>query len=256
MNWLDQGWQVFPAEPQVTAWVEALRAPILAQVAGDRGSARHGGTWYPGVDAIPNDALGRAFGGPSFTGQALYRAEAVMGAMSLHPGQLSITYPGYPKQDEGESDAAHRFRLNRDAAHLDGLLPIGPERRRFLREPHAYILGVALTEAEAGAAPLVVYENSHEVMRAAFRDLFNGHPPDTWSEIDVTDVYQGARRHCFEICPRRELPLQPGQAVLLHRLTLHGVAPWAAGAEAAQEGRAVAYFRPCLEEFSDWLERP
>jgi len=42
------------------------------------------------------------------------------------------------------------------------------------------------------------------------------------------------------------LPAAPGQAYLLHRLALHGVAPWADGAEASADGRMVAYFRPIL----------
>jgi hypothetical protein len=45
-------------------------------------------------------------------------------------------------------------RLVSDAAHVDGLLAEGPEKRRYVREPHAYILGVTLSIAAAayGAA--------------------------------------------------------------------------------------------------------
>jgi hypothetical protein len=100
----------------------------------------------------------------------------VAGALPLHPAQVSVTYPGYPRQDPGESDAAHRFRRDRDAAHLDGLLPVGPEKRRFLRETHAFILGIAVTEASEGAAPLVVWEGSHRMIRDVFAQAFDGVP--------------------------------------------------------------------------------
>ena len=60
----------------------------------------------------------------------------------------------------------------------------------------------------------------------------------------MTEVYQAARREVFETCARVELPLKVGEVVLLHRLCLHGIAPWTEGAEAAPEGRMIAYFRP------------
>ncbi|MEM8752922.1 MAG: hypothetical protein AAGF90_08105, partial [Pseudomonadota bacterium] len=103
-------------------------------------------------------------------------------------------------------------------------------------------LGLPLNEAPAGAAPLVVWEGSHEVMRAALREAFGDAPPEAWPEIDVTDAYQAARRRCFETLRRVEVPARPGEAYLIHRLALHGVAPWAA--EAGPGRRAVAYFRP------------
>jgi hypothetical protein len=217
---------------------------------------RHGGTWFAGVDVLGNDATGRIGDGPPLSGAARAAAEVVTGALPLHPGQVSITFPGYPGRDADETEAAHRYRLRRDAAHLDGLLPEGPNRRRHLREPHGYILGIALTEADPGAAPLVVYAGSHEIMRTAFRAAFEGVAPDAWGDMDVTEAYQAARRRCFERCPRIELPLRPGEAVLVHRLALHGIAPWAQGAQAAPEGRAIAYFRPCLSNPADWLSLP
>ncbi|MBE0554438.1 MAG: hypothetical protein IH625_12180, partial [Rhodobacteraceae bacterium] len=45
-------------------------------------------------------------------------------------------------------------------------------------------------------------------------------------------------------------------ATLMHRLCLHGVAPWADGAIAAPEGRVIAYFRPELASVADWLTAP
>ena len=71
---------------------------------------------------------------------------------------------------------------------------------------------------------------------------------DNAPEIDITDVYHDARRTCFAQCERRELHAKPGQAILIHRLSLHGMAPWRSDAEAP---RIVAYFRP-EGRLEDW----
>ena len=183
MSWLARGFEVFAAEPATSDWLEAARPAALAAAADPALKARwlrHGGTWFAGVDVMANDAEGRVGQGPRLAGAALAAAERVTGRLPLHPAQVSVTYPGYPRRDAGESDSVHRYRLNRDAAHLDGLLPEGPDRRRHLREPHGWILGLALTEAAPGVAPLVVWEGSHEVMRAAFRAAFDGVAPEGW----------------------------------------------------------------------------
>ena len=36
------------------------------------------------------------------------------------PAQVSVCYPGYPMPREEESKAAFKYRLKRDAAHVDG----------------------------------------------------------------------------------------------------------------------------------------
>jgi hypothetical protein len=259
VSWLDRGWQVFAPEAQVEAW-RATAGPAALRVSADetlRGTwLRHGGTWFVGVDSLPNGPDGAVAGGPPLGGAALKAAQAVAGALPLHPGQVSVTYPGYPGRDPEESDAAHRFRRDRDAAHLDGLLPVGAEKRRYLREFHAFILGIAVTEAAAGAAPFVVWEGSHHLVRAAFAKAFDGIPAERWPEIDVTETYQAVRREVFATCSRREVPLAPGETVLVHRHAIHGVAPWDEGATAAPEGRAIVYFRPEPARKRGWLELP
>jgi len=165
-----------------------------------------------------------------------------------HAAQLSVVFPGYPLQDANESDAAHRFRRNRDAAHVDGLLPEGPEKRRHLREPHGFIVGLPLNDVTA--SPLVVWRGSHVIMRAAFQRAFAGHDPKDWGDLDVTDVYQAARRTVFETCERIPLVATAGQALLLNRHLLHGVAPW--NPAIAGDMRMVAYFRPQIS-IADWL---
>jgi len=237
------GYMVFPHEPVVAQWAGAARRAgndVLA-----RGEERrHGRTWFVGVDALPNAPDGSVNGVP-LSGAWLGHVET---PQEWHQAQLSVVFPGYPKQDVGESDAAHRFRRNRDAAHVDGLLPVGPNRRRYLREPHGFIAGLALDEVPA--SPLVVWQGSHVIMRAAFRLAFARTAPEAWADLDVTDIYQTARRAVLDQCARIELATSPGQVILLDRHLLHGVAPWAA--DAPGEMRMMAYFRPQVD-MARWL---
>jgi hypothetical protein len=173
----------------------------------------------------------------------------------LERGQVSVIRPGYPQPWAGEGAAAFSFRQTRDAAHLDGLLPIGPDRQRMIREPHAWILGIALNDHSADASPLTVWEGSHLVLGSALRAALAGVPEADWADVDLTAPYQAARRVVFDTCRRVTVPLRPGQASLLHRLTLHGMAPWGDGAAATPEGRMIAYFRPMLPSVAAWLDQ-
>ena len=249
VGWLTDGWQVFAADPG--DWVNHA-APLAEQIAMTQ-ARRHGETWVAGVDALPNDADGAVSGGPPLICAALQAAQAVTGPLPLHLGQVSGVFPGYPGRDADETDAAHRFRLNRDAAHLDGLLPIGPDRRRYLREPHGWILGLPVTDMPSGAAPPVVYAGSHHVMRDAMRAVLQGHPPADWPGIDLTEAYQTARRAVLADCPRVVITASPGQSFLIHRLAIHGIASWTG---AANGWRGVVYFRPQLAAMTDWLDLP
>ena len=127
----------------------------------------------------------------------------------------------------------------------------------MLRERHGFILGIPLTATDPGAAPLVVWEGSHEVLRAALVEAFEGRPPADWPDLDVTEIYQATRRRIFETCPRVAIHARPGEAYLVHRLALHGVAPWAEGANGPPEGRMIAYFRPDAGMDAEaWLTAP
>ena len=101
-----------------------------------------------GLDALPNGTDG------SIEGLELPWDDIGLPPVPLHPAQVSVTRVGYPRRDEGESEKAFEFRKLRDAAHLDGLLPVGPQKRRMVQEPHGWILGLPLNRADAGAAPL------------------------------------------------------------------------------------------------------
>jgi hypothetical protein len=232
--------------PGIAAWAAAARPVARASVEGSAVPWRCGGTWFVGLDALPNGVDG-AVAGAGFPWNDLGLA-----AVPLHPGQVSVTRDGYPRQGEEEGESAFRFRLLRDAAHLDGLLPVGAEKRRMVKEPHGWIVGLPLNNADAGAAPLVVWEGSHLVMGAALRAAFAG-AAGPLEDHDITEAYQAARKQVFDTCRRVELPGQPGEAVVLHRHLIHGVAPWAEGAVAEPPGRMVAYFRPLLPDVAEWL---
>lgn len=237
------GYVVMSYDPAVLAWSKAALAVASAIVAQDP-ERRHGKTWFVGVDALPNGRDGSIAGVPLRGSWRDYIADPA----HWHRAQLSVVYPGYPRQDPDESDAAHRFRRGRDAAHVDGLLPEGPRRRRFLREPHGFVVGIPLNDVDA--SPLAVWPGSHHVIGAAFAKAFADRPVQSWPRTDVTDIYQAARRDIFESCQRVTLAAQPGEVLLLHRHLLHGVAPW--GESTETRPRMIAYFRP-LVAFSAWL---
>ncbi|MCR9158107.1 MAG: hypothetical protein NXH80_12730 [Rhodobacteraceae bacterium] len=210
------------------------------------------GTWFVGVDALPTDQQGR-IGGVPLAGPAAKRIGA---RHDLHPAQLSITYPGYPRPRHGESEAAFRYRRDRDAAHMDGLIADGTPKRRFLRERHDWILGLPLTETTAGASPLIVWSGSHRILQETMIAALENVPETGWPDVDLTEVYQAARKRVFAECKRRSLFTRPGEAVLLNPFTLHGVAPWQVGTTASHDGRMVAYLRPeSRESGSVWLRQ-
>ncbi len=258
-SFYELGWIKFPYEGVLADWVAHALPTARASVSDPAHSAWHDcdGTWFIGVDALDNDAQGRVAGSPALAGAAIELAHQQFGSIDLHKGQVSVIYPGYPRPRRGESEAAARYRARRDAAHVDGLKPAGPDRRRRVDEPHAWILGIPLTEASVDAAPMVLWEGSHKILGDAFRAAMKKVPRHELGEADITDVYQAARREVFETCPRLELPARPGEAYLLHRHCLHGVAPWGPNASAGPDGRMIAYFRPQLPGgVAQWLESP
>ena len=254
----DRGWVRFPWHPATAAWAESARVVGKAAVHDPRHAEwlQCAGTWFIGVDALDNDAQGRLPDGPPLAGPALEFITDQWGDLpELHKAQLSVMFPGYPQPRDGESEAAFRYRRNRDAAHVDGvkMMP-GQGRRRSVDEPHAWVLGVPLNVASADAAPLVIWEGSHHIMRRAFAEALRGHAPDSWGTLDITDAYTQARAEAFETCQRVTVHAAPGESYLMHRLPLHGVSPWAEGATAPEgEGRMIAYFRPEVANLADWI---
>lgn len=249
------GWRRFPFDPAVADWVAAVWPHALAAMNARENAHwwRCGGTWFAGVNLLDNDAEGRVAGGPPLRGApAACIRHATGGRLALDAGQISVCRPGYPRRRASDSDATFRFRRDRDAAHVDGLIPVGLNRRRMLREPHGFLLALPLTDTAPGASPLALWEASHRLMASALGAELARHPVETWPDVDLTDAYHAARRRCFETCRRITLHVRPGEAYLVHRLALHGISPWQEGAQAPPEGRAIVYFRPELANPADW----
>jgi len=207
---------------------------------------------------LPNDRRGALPGGQPIAGRAVefIRRDLALGDFGWDSGQVSVVYPGYPRPMPTESAGAFRYRCEHDAAHIDGVLHEGPDRRRHLRMYHDFVLGLPLVETPAGASPLVVWEGSHEIVRRAFRQRFAGLPPSGWPDEDVTGLYLSVRSRIFNECERIELTAQPGEAYLVHRLALHGIAPWTATARAGPDARMIVYFRPDSGSPDAWLNAP
>lgn len=242
-----RGWVTFPADTQTAAWAEAALPFALKKAADPAEQAawlRCGGTWFVGVHVLPNGEDG-AVGGAPLAGAAVDFAHSLVpGPFDWDKAQVSVCYRGYPKPWDGESEAAARYRRNRDAAHIDGLHRSPPDNRRTLGEYHQFLLGVPLNPVPKAAAPFVVWEGSHHLIRQAFVQAFKGVAEADWHTVDATEIYQATRRRIFEECPRIEVPVQPGQATVVHRHLLHGVAPWGDDLHGPDEGRVIAYFRP------------
>ena len=255
-----RGWCRFERDRRLAEWIDTALPEARATVNDPQYAKwlRYQGTWFAGVNALPNDARGAIGDSGALCGKAVdfIARELKLSAFGWDRAQVSVCHPGYPKPMQGESEALHRYRLNRDAAHVDGLLREGPHRRRFLRECHAFILGIPMVEFDPGASPFVIWEGSHEIMRDSFRRRFGGLQPAGWGDEDITEVYHEARERAFRDCERVEIHAHPGEAYLAHRLSLHGMAPWREAAAAGSDGRMIVYFRPGILQPQEWLNNP
>lgn len=248
-----RGWRSFPPDSAMKRWVSAAytRAMGVIDCPSQSGQWQCENTWFVGLDALDNDPDG-ALDGVPLAGPVIDALRESFGPLDLHKAQVSVVRPGYPKPRAGETDAAFGYRNKRDAAHVDGLLPIGPDRRRFLREPHAFILGLPLNDSPVEAGPLVVWEGSHTILSRAFQVAFAEKSEEACRATDLTEIYQTARKAVFDTCRRVPVCLPPGGAVLLHPHLLHGVGAWPEGVAGPAEGRMIAYFRPQLGSVRDW----
>jgi len=251
------GWCKFSHDPAIATWVSKALPLACKEVESNDHSdwLRCGGTWFVGVNALPNNTDSSIGDSNPLSGKVVDFIHNMpgLGNFQWDRAQISICYPGYPAPSDSETDKAYQFRTNRDAAHIDGLLPEGPERRRYLRETHGFLLGIPMVEYSRDASPLVVWEGSHEMIRAAFNARFSGIAPDKWGDEDVTELYQQIRKRVFEQCRKVEVQASPGETFLVHRLTVHGIAPWKETATAGPDGRMICYFRPVLDKPEKWL---
>ncbi len=127
------GWCQFEFDPLLFEWVRTALAPARETLHSEQHARwhRYQNTWFAGVNAMPNDGQGAVAGSGPLRGRAVEFIEAELGLRDFtwDAAQVSVCYPGYPQPMEGESSAKTRFRLDRDAAHVDGLLPLGADRR-------------------------------------------------------------------------------------------------------------------------------
>lgn len=254
-----RGWTKFPHDPGLLRWIEATSPTVRAAISAQENAQwwRYNRTWFAGVNALPNDALGAVSDGLPVQGQAFdFVREALGFAREWDQAQISAVYPGYPQPmlgQEGppESDAVFRYRRDRDAAHLDGFRRVGAERRRFIQEPHAFILGIPITDHPVEASPFTIWEGSHRLVQHALQGFYGNTAPEQWPDMDVTETYQPIRSTCFETCNRVPIHARVGEAYLVHRHALHGVAPWPEECDAKE--RVILYFRPPFSTLDDWL---
>ncbi len=255
-NFTARGWVTSDNIDGLHSWLDALdhHAERALRDPANAKWLRAGGTWYAGVNLLNNDPSGACPGGPPLPTSILQWVSDHTGHHTDHwdAGQLSVVYPGYPRPDPGESEASYRYRLQRDAAHVDGLHPVGPERRRHANEYHAFVLGLPWANAPDGGSPLAVWEGSHHIIKAALQTTLAGVPPARWHDVDLTEPYHRARKTVFAECRRVEVSTDRGGAYLVHRLAVHGIAPWRAGGN-PELRRAVCYFRPALPNPAHWL---
>ncbi len=254
------GWCAIDFDPVLKTWVDRVLPCAREQVHARRNRQwlRCNGSWFAGVSALPNNGLGEVGDSGPLAGTAMefIRQSLHINGFALDAGQISVCYPGYPRAGGSETPQAHHYRLRRDAAHVDGLLPEGPDRRRHLRERHAFILGIPMVAFSRDASPFVVWEGSHEIIRRTFRTVWQKLPPQQWGDVDVTEIYKQARRTIFNQCRRVPVHARPGESFVVHRMALHGTAPWGENSEAGQDGRMICFFRPQAGAAERWLNAP
>ena len=124
-HFFDKGWCAFDPDPVLASWAEAARPLAEATLHDPQMRAdwlRCGGTWFAGVNALANDAAGAIPGAgvPPLAGRVVAFIAEVLGLRggAWDRAQVSICFPGYPQPWDGESDAAFRFRRDRDAARF------------------------------------------------------------------------------------------------------------------------------------------
>ncbi len=262
----ESGWIRFDYDPTLLGWLQHATTAAIDSVANPRNSQwlRHQGTWFVGVNALPNNAFGQIGDSENLDGfavrwlrryvhSAFKQSSSSYEKIAWDSAQVSVCYPGYPKRSSDESEAAHLFRVQRDAAHVDGLLKEGPSRARYLREHHAFILGIPVSEYSSSASPFVVWEGSHKIIQRRLQETLASIPPQQWQSTDISQTYVDARQEVFNQCKRTEVYAQVGESFAVHRLAVHSMAPWADGATSDENGRMIAFFRPQIIDATQWL---
>ena len=252
------GWKVFNHDPKIVDWAQEAKSRTISKLC-SRQLAKHdlrcGGTWFPGVRFLDNNDLG-ALGSTKLEGNSVGQISKKFGKFFKFwdPAQISVIYPGYPKRVESESENAFKFRKEKFGSHVDGVIPIGKSRKRFIKEFHTFIYGISISEFDELAAPLIAWEGSHHIFRSALEQVLKHLEPTSWPDLDITMCYNEVRKHIFKKCKPRVIWVPIGGSFIIHRLCLHGVAPWGDGAFSEPSGRMIAYFRPNLIDSGHWSD--
>ena len=105
-----RGWVRFPADPAVADWASAARAAALPRIDDpqeQREWLRCEGTWFVGVDTLPNTPDGAVGGSGPLPGAAIATARARYGDTPLHRGQVSVRRRDHPDVDLHRCLPAH-----------------------------------------------------------------------------------------------------------------------------------------------------
>ena len=104
-----RGWTVFPSDPAIKAWAEAC-APVAERLSRDPQHGhwwRCGGTWFAGVNVLPNDGWGGVAEDdvPPLSGPAISFIEQLLGyrCAAFDSAQISVVTPGYPAHGEEDT---------------------------------------------------------------------------------------------------------------------------------------------------------
>ena len=91
-KYLDKGWFEFPYDARLARWVREGLQSAWSAVDAPENAHWHQceGTWFVGVNALPNDAAGAVAGGGPLAGAAYEFAMSLFGALPLRAAQLSV----------------------------------------------------------------------------------------------------------------------------------------------------------------------
>ncbi len=260
-NWrlLNQNsWAVCEPDKRMLTWIRNAKntAQQKLKVDGfDKTQLRCGGTWFVGANFLDNDSFG-TLNKVRLEGMAIEAILERYGRLFCEwdRAQISICYPGYPKPSKQETAAAFSFRKNSFGAHVDGILPIGNPKRRYAKEYHAFIFGIPLEDYNQFAAPVVVWEGSHRIIRTFLSRVLLQNGVEKWKNLDITQIYAEARKEALSKCKKKIIHVPLGGCYVLHRLAVHGIMPWKKRGNSEAESRMVAYFRPILKDSQFWLD--
>ena len=209
----------FAHDPILEGWVRAALAPARATLQNPRQAKwlRYQGTWFAGVNALPNDAQGAIEASGPLQAQVIEFIETELGLRDFawDAAQISICYPGYPKPMQGETHGADALPVANAMPRMStAYCRRVPNDGAHLREYHGFILGIPLVEYDATPSPFVVWEGSQEIMRQILPHASLDYLQSNGGSRIITEVYHAAREQVFANCERVEIHARPGEAFL------------------------------------------